>query len=574
MILAQLKEFADTQMDVLPAMYLKTSVAWLIDISGDGSFENVMSWKGDTKDTKRGQSVVAPHTGRTVGVKPKLLADTAEYVLGIAREGAKPERVADAHQQFKALVEKCAEVTQEESVRAIAHFLASPEAVQQAQAELQAQKGFDPGEVVTFRVAGIIPANAAEKIHSIEEFWAKYTAGGDDAGSKEPTPEMMCLVTGEIGPVVQRMPKLIKGLYGGQPSGTALVSANSKPFTSYGLQNSLTSPISRNAAEGFADALNYLMASEKNRRNIGLTTYVCWTRKLEAEFSPLDFLDRPDSQAVQNLLDSPFTGKQTHSLQGDQFYALALTASNARAVVRDWLETTVPRVQESLKQWFRDQAIVDVYGEPGRPLGIYPLTASAYRDPSKEMQPAVPTSLVRVALYGGRLPDDLLTRAVRRNRAEQDITYPRAALIKLVLTTQNRDAMTTMENLNPAPHLEDNDGAAYHCGRLLAELEAVQRAAIGKVNASLTDRYYGSASSTPATAFPPLLKLALTAHLPKLRRSSTGTFNSFDTRIQDITANLPSFPKTLNMKQQGLFALGYYHQRAANRSAAKAASQA
>ena len=131
--------------------------------------------------------------------------------------------------------------------------------------------------------------------------------------------------------------------------------------------------------------------------------------------------------------------------------------------------------------------------------------------------------------------------------------------------------MTNMDKLNENPRLTGKDLQAYQCGRLLAELESLQRAAIGKVNASLCDRYYGSASSTPATAFPALMRNRQ-AHLSKLRKSRTGTFFAIDERIEAIVADLPTFPKTLNMQQQGLFSLGYYHQRAHQRAASKAAT--
>ena len=567
MILTKLKEYADTRMqDVLPpAMYGQTKVGWLIDLTADGSFEGCISWKGDTKETKRGKPLIAPHVGRTVGVKPKLLADTGEYVLGIGRPDSKPERVAECHQQFRALVEQCAAETQEPRLQAIAQFLQSWNPQRDRS---QLPRDFDPSEVTTFRVNGVIPADAEAELDGVEQFWANYTTGNEVDSGKETSPVMTCLVTGELLPVEKRLPFLVKGLWNGQPSGTALVSANAPPFTSYGLQNSLTSPISRDAAERFTKALNHLIAGSNSRINVGATTYVAWTRE-QTEFNAFSYLASPDPQAVKNLLESPFTGQQAHGLQVNDFYVLALSASAARAVVRDWIETTVFDVQSNLKQWFQAQKIVDAYGEAARPLSVYALAASVYRDASKEMLPAVPTILVNIALSGGRLPDDMLARLVRRNRVERDVTYPRAALIKLVLTTQNKDAMTEMQILNPTPQLESADRPAYHCGRLLAQLESIQKAAIGKVNASLTDRYYGAASSAPANAFAPLMRGAR-AHLSKLRKTAPGTCNALEEKLEEITAHLQDFPKTLTMRNQGLFALGYYHQRAANRAAAKA----
>ena len=567
MILTKLKEYAETQMKLPPSMYAEVPVRWLINLNPDGTLQSFTPRGGNTKADKRGEPMVTPHVTRSSGVKPKLLADTGEYVLGIRRPESKSERVKDYHQQFKNLIKKCAEVTKEPSVELISKFLESwnPETDRDKLPE-----GFDPSDNLTFSVLGIVPADEKAEMFNIQEFWADYTAGVGNEDKKD-LPIMTCLVTGEPKPVVERMPVLIKRLIGGQPSGTVLVSANSDPFTSYGLKNSLTSPICRDAAEKFAKALNYLIASSNSKINIGTTTYVTWTRE-PSDFNICPYLqDKPDPQAVINLLDSARSGQQTYGEESNQFYVLALTANSSRAVIRDWLEMTIPEVKSNLRAWFTAQKIVDPYGEIGKPSGIYWLAASAYRDPAKEMLPAVTTALTRVALYGGKLPLDLLARLVRRNRVEQDVTYSRAVLIKLILTTQNEQfAMLPMENLNPDPELQPEDRSAYHCGRLLAELEATQRAALGKINASLTDRYYGAASSNPATAFPPLMRGAR-AHLSKLRKNQSGTCNALEERIEEITSHLSDFPKTLTMQNQGLFALGYYHQRAANRAAAKSA---
>ena len=552
MQLTKLVEYANTQMNLPPEMYLRTKVSWLIALKLDGTLVEFIPLEADTT-LQQGEFVV-PHIQRSSSIKPKLLADNGEYVLGIARIGSNPQRVAEAHRQFKALVQKCANVTQEPSVQAVARFLNSWQPNQAALGP-----NFDPSEAITFRVEGVIPA----AVQTVQKFWADYTAGRDH-GNKTENPIMTCLVTGKVGPVEERLPVKIKGIPNGQPTGTALVSANAPAFASYGLKNSLTSPISRDAAERFAKALNHLIATENSRMYIGPIVYVFWTQ--QKAFNYFEFLERPQPEAVKNLLKSVYTNQQAN-----QFYALALSAISGRAVVRDWLETTTTNVESSLKRWFEGQKIVAPDGEPGKPLGIYTLAASAYRDANKEMTPGVLTALIRVALNSGRLPNDLLARVVRRNRVERDVTYPRAALIKLILTTQlnQKEIMADLHSLAPNPELEDDDRAAYHCGRLLAELEVVQRFAIGNINTSLTDRYYGSASSTPAIVFAPLLREAR-IYLAKLRKSSPSLCNTVEERIEEILSNLPKFPETLTMLRQSLFALGYYHQRASDRAAAKA----
>ena len=133
-----------------------------------------------------------------------------------------------------------------------------------------------------------------------------------------------------------------------------------------------------------------------------------------------------------------------------------------------------------------------------------------------------------------------------------------------------------MEELNRYPNLKGDNLKAYLCGQLFAVLESLQRAAIGSsVNSSLADRYYGAASSTPNVALSPLLKLRQ-AHLSKLRKKQPGTCTAIENRLMDIFNDLPQeeLPKSLNLTQQGLFGLGYYHQRAEDRATAKAKSEA
>ena len=131
--------------------------------------------------------------------------------------------------------------------------------------------------------------------------------------------------------------------------------------------------------------------------------------------------------------------------------------------------------------------------------------------------------------------------------------------------------MSEMRSLNLDPDFDREDREAYACGRLLAELESVQRAALGRINATITDRYYGAASSTPASVFGMLVGDAQ-SHLSKLRKTKPGVHAAVQERLEEIMANLSGYPKTLTMERQGLFSLGYYHQRAQNRADAKAAS--
>jgi CRISPR-associated protein Csd1 len=221
----------------------------------------------------------------------------------------------------------------------------------------------------------------------------------------------------------------------------------------------------------------------------------------------------------------------------------------------------------SLDQWFGRQSIVDAFGGQPRPLGLFALAAATVREPRTDLSPLVPRQLLRSALTGAPLPPGLLYQAVRRNRIEQSVDRPRAALIKAALTRSDDAKGDLMVRLAP-----DHPSSAYQCGRLLAALEEVQRAALPGVKAGIVDRFYGTASSAPMTVFPRLLRGAR-PHLARLERDRPGAWMALERRLEEIQGRLTGYPKVLSLEEQGLFALGYYHQRASDRADAHAASE-
>ena len=485
---------------------------------------------------------------RASGIKPKLLCDNGEYVLGVARDAAKQARVDECHAAFTALVERCARATGEPVVEVVAAFLKHSDLL-----NVPLPEDLSPGDVMTFRVADALPID----LPSVREFWARQ-AGGDEAGGGAVS---QCLVCGQMRTATDRMPVKIK-FRGGQTSGMVIVGANKDAFESYGLEASLISPICHDCAERHAKAANALIENEGTRIFLGPLVYVFWTRHEESGFSFASLLSNPQPADVKELLAGPLKGREATSVEPTDFFAAAFSASGGRVVVRDWLETTIEQAKQSIVRWFRLQRLVENDGSEGHPLGLFPLASSLVRDVRKDLSPNVPKVLLHAALHGGPLPASLLFEAVKRNRAEQAITRPRAALIKAVLLSQvqdfEEDSMTKLEhnNLNPA----------YLCGRLLAVLESVQYAALGKTNTTITSRFYGTASSAPASVFGRLLRGAQ-AHLGKLRGQKLGSYEALQRRLEEVQEKLPGFPLVLTLQEQGLFALGYYHQRAADRAA-------
>ena len=100
----------------------------------------------------------------------------------------------------------------------------------------------------------------------------------------------------------------------------------------------------------------------------------------------------------------------------------------------------------------------------------------------------------------------------------------------------------------------------YRLGCLFAVLEKLQADANPGLNATIRDRYYSSASCTPKAVFGTLMRLHA-HHLKKLQHQ--GQRVNAEKRIAEIMSDINDFPAHLNLEEQGLFAIGYYHQRQA-----------
>ena len=548
MLLQELVSFSD-QLDLPPTLYVEAPVRYIINLDADGRFLGMV----DTSDassprTRRGTPRLVPQVQRASGIRPLLLADKADYVLGYVGEGDKPERVAQCHTAFRASVATCETATGDPLVRAVRTFL------EDIPADVAANADFNPSATMTFRVDGMFPID----LPSVQAFWAAE----NDRALKD-APIMQCVVCSQERPVLARLQAKIKGIRSGQTTGTSIISANANAFESYGLEESLIAPTCSDCGERFTKALNYLLANDQHCLRIGGAEFVVWTRENFA-FDWFTVINQPSSAQGLALLESLKSGGWPASVDADRFFGCSLSGSGGRAVVRDWIDTTVGNAKQVVMQWFQRQTIVDSYGQQAAPLGIYALAAATVRDPRKDLAPPTPRVLIRAALAGAPLPRGLLQAAVRRCQLEQQVTRPRAALIKLAFSftgpyDSQEDKLIALDTETLSP--------GYRCGRLLAVLEQAQRLAIPNLNQTIVDRFYGTASTAPRSVFSRLIQGAR-PHLAKLQRDRRGAAFALNRRLEEIMAGITSFPAVLSLEEQGLFALGYYHQRADDRAKA------
>lgn len=304
---------------------------------------------------------------------------------------------------------------------------------------------------------------------------------------------------------------------------------------------------------------------------------VCWSEKangsaMEELFGTCLNNDDPldGVKKVQSLFASINTGAKITADDDQLFFVLGLAPNSARIVVRYWLKDTIREVGAKLAIHFKDLEIIAPSNfQPYLPLWQL-LQSIAVRGDSDNIPPNLTGDTMRAILSGTPYPATLLQAAIRQIRAEQakkndktgkplpNVTYARAALIKACLNrasrfkNQQEDIAMSLDTTNPNP--------AYRLGRLFAVLEKVQEAANPGLNATIRDRYYGAASSSPVSVFPTLLKLK-NHHLAKL---SAGQKVYYEKLIGEIVWDLGpvvAFPAQLPLPEQGRFAIGYYHQQ-------------
>jgi CRISPR-associated protein Csd1 len=217
-------------------------------------------------------------------------------------------------------------------------------------------------------------------------------------------------------------------------------------------------------------------------------------------------------------------------------------------------------ISEKIGQHFRDLSIVKQYeNDPAFP-GIRQILLETFINHKSKtktnwdhLKPLLTGSIMRSILTGADYPRSLLSSVIGRIRADQTINYLRAAIIKACL---NRKKRITNNGQEVSMSLDkESTNIAYRLGRLFAILEKAQRDAIPGANATIKDRYSGSASTTPRVVFPQLLRLAQ-HHIQKAEHGVR-----LDKMIEEVMQGINTFPAHLSLDEQGVFYIGYYHQR-------------
>jgi CRISPR-associated protein Csd1 len=578
--------------------FAPAQIAFVLVLDRAGKIVAVQDERTGDGKKKRPKVVEAPQMPtRTVGVVSGALWDKTSYVLGVTRDDPEADearaaktaaRTAKAHEAFKARQADLLTGDDDEGGAALLAFLAdwTPEAW---------------ATLDTPYLEEMLDQNIAFKLDGDRGYLHDRPALRTLMAGQAASPDArigQCLITGKYLPIARLHPP-IKGVPGAQQAGALLVSFNETAYSSYGKEKGDNAPTSELAAFGYGTALNDLLAANdggdangrpryRNRVQIGDATTVFWAEAqgdeadeaealLNAMFSGGPVLTEAEVEAghtakARDLMVELEAGRPLREvaarLESLRIYVLGLSPNAARLSVRFWYVGSLGELAGHFQAHWKDLRL-----EPSRsnkPPALWRLLRQlAAQGEAKNIPPNLAGEVTRAILTGGRYPRALLTQTLMRIRADQGddkVHELRVALLKAVIVRDLRKDTAKPEDLKEdllvSLDLEDRN-PGYRLGRLFAVMEAAQAQAISGVNASIRDRFYGSASATPAHVFPLLLR-GVQDHLSKIRKSKPGLAVKYEKAMADVVGGLGAdLPATLDMKSQGLFAIGYYHQRSA-----------
>lgn len=576
------------------------SVRWGLSCTGEGAIVEAI---------ELGQVGARRNPGQTFAMCPELsqpeikrggpgcrhfLVDSLDVAtLYGSKEAEAPEKVRAKHVYFVNLLRQGSEVMP--ILGKIADSLADPGAIAAVNRKL-AERHAKPADKATFLVVGFDPPFLVDS-EVWRDWWRQFRrslAGGGREGATAGARVMRCLASGELVTPAATHPK-IRGLadVGGLSTGDAWASFKQESFCSYGLSQSENSAVSEGSAAAYRAALNTIL--QEHSIPLAGARVAHWYRKpVGREDDPLGLIESgwgdEEGQELaaqgraRRLLEAIRAGERPDLLD-NHYYALTLSGASGRVMVRDWMEGGFEKLALNVTKWFDDLEIAGAGGySVHEAAGLEKLVTSLLpeRKPNQKYEDWVkPIGASRLALWhaavrGGALPSFVLARAVDLHRSfvakggmdeafdlksrlrirSLSLLYARMGILRAFHVRRGDQHMSPYLN-------EDHPDPAYHCGRLMAVLAALQNAALGDVGAGVVERYYAAASVTPKLVLGRLVRLAQ-FHLGKLKRDRPDLAFEFDRELASIHAAVrgDDLPAALNLHRQSVFALGYYQQKA------------
>lgn len=337
----------------------------------------------------------------------------------------------------------------------------------------------------------------------------------------------------------------------------------------------MVAPMGYHTVKAYTQAASYMAKHPEYHVDIGNLKLLFWTEHMrKTETDLLTALLRPsfDQQDLSHIIQDLAHGRHIDHCKVDPtepVYLLGISTdiSGKTISVAFFEQSVFGTLFQNVKAHYQRLQIKgkvknkEGNWEPGivYPTSLLKLRNAIAREPifswnkESEFHNTLIQKLLGSILFGRPYPMELMVTCQKR-ASLKPITAQQASILKAYYLQTFSDQDIRKEcctmGLNP-----DSTSTAYQLGRLFAYYEQIQWQASGNTN--LHERYFRSAMTTPRQIFP-LLSQMTAIYEKKL---STGSRIYLNQQLQSIKAKLSAYPIHLSLTEQGLFDLGYYHQR-------------
>lgn len=579
MIIQELCKYYDVlssekENDIPKLGFCSAKVSYGIGLNQDGSIRSIIDLR-ESSSSKPRYFTLPEQAPRSSGINPYFWSDKSDYFFGISKKDKKSPviKTKDYFEASKELHLKILEGSTSPEAQAVISFFKNWN-VDNAESVLNEVEGYS--DDILFSSNFVFVVNTSEKVKIPEEInqkWLEYYSSSEDE-------KCLCMISGEEDSIARLHPK-IKGVMDTQVAGANIVSFNDNAYESYGKKQGQNAPVGRRAAFKYGTVLNHLLKPGSNQRFIlGDSTVVFWSETAnkvnesafgmffnppkktdETNADEEKIRDKETESEIMSVLTNIRNGVRVHDISSEldfdtNFCVLALSPNAARISVRFFYKDTFGNLMKNFALHLSD---MELESDSPQFVSLWLILNNTKNQSSKDSKPSpiLSAGLLNAVMKGGLYPAAVYSQILQRIRIDGKISYSRVSFIKAYLKRKDRifGHNKIQEDLTVSLN-ENSKNKPYLLGRLFAILENVQYKALGKLNSSIKDSFFSSASTSPRSVLPYLIKLSQ-HHFAKLPS------NYLEIEMAKILDNFDQIPSHLNFEEQGMFILGYYQQKQA-----------
>lgn len=625
MLINALNSYYDVLVDagaMVPENYSKVDVDYMIFLTEEGKIASVQCLRsekqipqknGKIRKAKERKSVILPKRTQKTSIDANFLEHRPLYLFGLEydgktgtlqyKEGGKADK---SHKALRKAAEEWFSDMNSPAARAYYNFAVNWEPARETENPYLKNLGSD------YEKSRYVFCLEGDIMHPLSENTEVRSAWEALCRKKEEDQKDVvlgqCGITGQKDVPIARIHQKITGLMpaGGNSTGCVLVGYKEKAFQSYGNQYSYNSNISEQVMQRYTASMNYLLKSPVNHMNLDQTMVMYWSQDGNAEADAIiSQLYGVESPLTRGAADEMFTDLMKKTAEGKltfdairesmsglnpeaDYYFVGMKPNGPRIAIRFAYCRKYGTVLQNAGQHQLDLQVM-----PGdKPVELWRMKKELVspKSSSEKVTSTLVEGILQSMILGTEYPSGLIQKVLYRMRADRFDTDAkdssadgadrktepqpgygyggsrmhdriRVGVLKACLCRHERKQ--GKEDIKVGLN-RDSTSQAYLCGRLFAVIQKLQEEASGrtKLNRTIRDAYFASASVKPAGIFPELLRLAQ-IYMKKVNDLETAYHSSvyYEKLIEEILGKMNNaFPQTLSLYDQGRFMIGYYQQ--------------